>query len=92
MRAALTRQVRRLICPARTPSIHTQFIGKLVIVGSAFSARFAHSRDKQVSRVTKCPVEILYGKPHQKEIFSFTHLKMRVFCLITWHKAIIKPT
>jgi hypothetical protein len=52
-----------------------------LIVGSAFSARFAHNREKQVSRVTKCLVEILYGKPHQKKIFSFAHLKMRVFAL-----------
>ncbi len=29
-----------------------------VIVGSAFSARFAHSRGKQVSRESKCLAEI----------------------------------
>jgi hypothetical protein len=38
-----------------------------VIVGSAFSAHFAHSREKQLSRVTKCLVEILYGNPHPQK-------------------------
>jgi len=31
-----------------------------LIVGSVFSARFTHSLDKQVSRVTKCLAKILY--------------------------------
>ncbi len=35
-----------------------------LIVGSAFSARFAYSQEKQVSHVTKCLIEILYKKPH----------------------------
>jgi hypothetical protein len=47
-----------------------------VIVGAS-SARFAHSRGKQVSRESKCPSENLYGKPHQKFFFLIFALKIR---------------
>jgi hypothetical protein len=47
----------------------------------ASSARFAHSRFKQVSRSSKCPIENLYGKPHQKK-------KLRRFSLLKNHETV----
>jgi hypothetical protein len=44
-----------------------------LIVGSSSFARFAHSRGKQVSRESKCPVEIFVWEPHQNNHFSVKH-------------------